>query len=153
MAKLGYLLVGKECQVPKCADGQYFKWNNFKDSFDNYLGECANCDSTCKKCVGPLNNDCVQCSTGLQINELNQCVACKFINSGFILNEENECEDKCGDGVIVNKPCDDNNTFSGDGCSKNCMIEFGYVCDKAPGLPCREIIPPTFAITANSKTN
>jgi cysteine-rich repeat protein len=64
-----------------------------------------------------------------------------------------ECEDRCGDGIIVNKPCDDNNTKSGDGCSKNCYLEFGYVCDRPPGYPCKEVIPPTFKIVAASLTN
>jgi cysteine-rich repeat protein len=70
-----------------------------------------------------------------------------------MLNEELECEDRCGDSVIVNKPCDDGNTFNGDGCSKNCYLEFGFLCDKPPGQPCHEIIPPTFKVTAASKTN
>jgi cysteine-rich repeat protein len=78
---------------------------------------------------------------------------CSQINPGLITNEELECEDKCGDSVIVNKPCDDGNTINGDGCSKNCFVEFGFVCERAPGFPCREIVPPTFAITATSKTN
>ncbi len=69
-----------------------------------------------------------------------------------MLNEELECEDRCGDGVIVSKQCDDGNTNNGDGCSKTCMVEFGYVCDE-PGKPCREVIPPRFKITANSLTN
>jgi cysteine-rich repeat protein len=62
-----------------------------------------------------------------------------------------ECEDRCGDSVIVNKPCDDGNTKNGDGCSSKCFIEFGYEC-LVPGKPCREIIPPTFKITSNSQS-
>ena len=104
-------------------------------------------------CAGPTDKDCVQCIPGLKINDLNQCVECVFLNPGLTLNEELECEDRCGDGVIVNKPCDDGNSISGDGCSSECQIEFGYECDAPPGQPCKEVIPPKFAIIANSKTN
>ena len=37
----------------------------------------------------------------------------------------NVCVDICGDGYVVNSSanfCDDNNTFSGDGCSSNCQV-------------------------------
>ena len=64
-----------------------------------------------------------------------------------------ECEDYCGDSVIVSTPCDDGNTFNGDGCSKTCNVEYGFICDKPPGQPCKEIIPPTFSVTALSKLN
>lgn len=103
--------------------------------------------------MGPEANKCVQCTPGLLINETNYCITCEQFNAGLTLNEELECEDRCGDSIIVNKPCDDGNTQSGDGCSKSCNVEFGFLCDKPPGQPCKEIVPPTFKVTAVSKTN
>lgn len=69
-----------------------------------------------------------------------------------MLNEELECQDICGDGIIVNSQCDDGNTISGDGCSSKCLIEYGWVCPVV-AQPCKNIVPPTFSITANSPTN
>ena len=35
----------------------------------------------------------------------------------------------CGDGLrTIPELCDDNNLLSGDGCSKNCTIEKGFIC-------------------------
>jgi len=39
------------------------------------------------------------------------------------------CISACGDGQrFANEPCDDGNTFDGDGCSATCTIETGYNC-------------------------
>lgn len=27
ISKLGYILQGTECKIPKCIEGQFFKWN------------------------------------------------------------------------------------------------------------------------------
>jgi cysteine-rich repeat protein len=47
---------------------------------------------------------------------------------GLFTNEQLDCEDLCGDGKVTLKECDDGNTLSLDGCSSDCMIEFGYEC-------------------------
>ncbi len=40
----------------------------------------------------------------------------------------------CGDGLKTgNESCEDNNTKSGDGCSENCTVEFGYNCTGGSG--------------------
>jgi cysteine-rich repeat protein len=39
-------------------------------------------------------------------------------------------------GSWVYEACDDANTDSGDGCSSECVVEEGYICDQ-PGTPCR----------------
>ena len=48
--------------------------------------------------------------------EFHTCTPCEDI-VGYFTNEEYECEDICGDGIIINKQCDDGNVISGDGCS------------------------------------
>ena len=47
--------------------------------------------------------------------------------------------DKCGDGLILTpiivqnlnryNQCDDGNNIDGDGCSRDCIIEDGYICN------------------------
>lgn len=42
-----------------------------------------------------------------------------------------------GSAVLVySEDCDDGNSNSGDGCSADCAVESGYICD-SPGQPCR----------------
>ena len=49
--------------------------------------------------------------------------------TGYIYDSTTgNCEDKCGDGIIITSLCDDGNTFNGDGCSSVCNIESGWTC-------------------------
>lgn len=42
----------------------------------------------------------------------------------------------CGNGILdAGEGCDDGNTHSGDGCSRECVIEVGWGC-MVPGGPC-----------------
>eukprot|EP01127_Copromyxa_protea_P008719 TRINITY_DN2003_c0_g1_i2.p1 TRINITY_DN2003_c0_g1~~TRINITY_DN2003_c0_g1_i2.p1 ORF type:complete len:450 (+),score=55.19 TRINITY_DN2003_c0_g1_i2:1130-2479(+) len=47
------------------------------------------------------------------------------------------CADYCGDGL---RTCDDGNREDGDGCSKTCTTESGWVCPPS-GACCRELEP------------
>jgi len=58
-------------------------------------------------------------------------------NNQIKLRRNWECEDEflsscspvCGDGVVLSsEQCDDGNSVSGDGCSSNCFIEYGWRC-------------------------
>ncbi len=60
------------------------------------------------------------------------------------------CATACGDGLIVDddklpgpnqQECDDGNTISGDGCSKDCKIEPGYTCTDTPVKPNPLVLP------------
>ena len=43
----------------------------------------------------------------------------------------------CGDGIVFDdEECDDGNNLDGDGCSKDCKVEAGYVCPVA-GQACK----------------
>ena len=57
------------------------------------------------------------------VNEKCVCI------SGYELKDSN-CIDKCGDGIIIQHECDDNNTANGDGCSSECKQEKGYYCSR-----------------------
>ncbi|CDW90923.1 fu domain containing protein [Stylonychia lemnae] len=149
--RLGYVLSGKECIIPKCQAGQFFQW---KESSANELltGKCEKCDPRCKKCVGYGQNNCQECFLGYEfLNENRFCIKCEEILGKFT-NEEMECEDLCGDGIVVDKACDDGNQDKGDGCSNLCMIEAGFACPFA-NSSCKEIIPPFLKVTAITTTN
>ena len=47
-------------------------------------------------------------------------------------------ENVCGDGEITgDEECDDGNAKDGDGCSSDCTIETGWICE-LPGTPCTQ---------------
>ena len=56
------------------------------------------------------------------------------VNPGYYctldLNNTQACFEICGDGKHLGlNECDDGNTVNRDGCSHNCTIETGYVCE------------------------
>jgi len=92
------------------------------------LGICKSCDPTCKSCAGPNYDECLECYPGYIYSTIDfTCKPCEYF-TGLFTNEELECEDICGDGIIVNKECDDGNAISNDGCSNLCLIEYGFEC-------------------------
>ena len=49
---------------------------------------------------------------------------------GQIFIEQTQiCKELCGDGVQLEVDCDDGNIRNNDGCSDQCLIESGFVCD------------------------
>jgi cysteine-rich repeat protein len=49
-------------------------------------------------------------------------------------------ETACGDGIATaTETCDDGNAEDGDGCSRTCTVETGYVCT-VPGRPADDIL-------------
>ena len=49
-----------------------------------------------------------------------------------VYSYKSTCINKCGDGILrheFNEECDDGNSANNDGCSRNCKIEPGYICD------------------------
>lgn len=81
-----------------CAVGSYFDPNHRK---------CIACPSGCLSCV-----DCYTCT---------QC------RPEFHFYD-NLCLERCGDGNKFVLECDDGNNDDGDGCSRDCKIEEGFVC-------------------------
>ena len=53
-------------------------------------------------------------------------------------NTSAEGKATCGNGILEGEEvCDDGNAVSGDGCTKSCKIEAGWICSE-PGEPCTE---------------
>ena len=58
------------------------------------------------------------------------------IGVGFVCDDDGVCAAACGDGVVVDEEaCDDGNSDDGDGCSAQCDVELGYVCDAEGCFP------------------
>ena len=59
----------------------------------------------------------------------------------MMFSGKSECSAVCGDAKIVPhvEDCDDGNAVSGDGCSMQCKLEGGFVCNSV-GLPCKLIV-------------
>lgn len=100
------MLIGTECKLPKCADGEYFNWTSSNS------GNCIDCNTRCKTCVGPTTNECITCYPGFVYgNNMNNCTACSELwpAGTQYATEDYECADKCGDGIVVSSQCDDGN--------------------------------------------
>eukprot|EP00347_Sterkiella_histriomuscorum_P011051 403373938 len=118
LKRIGYLLSGTECKIPKCPEGQ------FLSKFDIYYNQFFQC----KKCTRPSEFECVQCYKGSMLNQtLHTCKYCNEI-PGLFTNEEQESEEICGDGILITKQCDDGNAFAGDGCNDKSVVEYGFEC-------------------------
>lgn len=50
---------------------------------------------------------------------------------------------------MYNDQCDDANTKSGDGCSSNCMIESGFICEYLTNFNKSACFKESFNITMN----
>ncbi|CDW90935.1 cadg multi-domain protein [Stylonychia lemnae] len=150
LARKGFLLTAdSECVVPQCKLRQFFFWDPLPVN-DLYTGLCTQCYETCLTCVGEAINECILCLPGHVYDEkLHTCTKCEDF-PGLFTNEEYQCEDICGDGLVIDKQCDDGNTFSGDGCNSACEVEYGYECNSSG---CRETIPPILKVDYITKTN
>ncbi len=70
------------------------------------------------------------------MNPINNKCICK---KGYAL-KNGKCIDYCGDGIIFNQECDDNNTINSDGCSSECKQEKGYQCWRENSLTPSECV-------------
>lgn len=55
------------------------------------------------------------------------CVRCDSVR-GYHIDFTGDCNEICGDGLLLKYQCDDGNRRNGDGCSSNCLIEPGWTC-------------------------
>ena len=109
---------------------------------------CVKCDKSCSECDGITSDDCISCENGYQMDSNEICKECSSI-SGFTADSDGSCISICGDGILISKyeECDDSNLIDGDGCDSKCIVEFGY---SPTGL---EIIKPNYKIHSVSRYN
>ncbi|KAL4456519.1 hypothetical protein ABPG74_000626 [Tetrahymena malaccensis] len=111
-----YQLQSGQCfKIQLCQKGYYF---------DKYQSSCVQCQAYCQQCDSKFL--CQQCDHGYILQNDICKPLCKI---GFILSENNQCKEICGDGLLfTNNGCDDGNNLNGDGCNSNCQIEENYEC-------------------------
>ena len=104
----GYTLYGTEC-LPNNVGSDSPEDCLVSTFFDSQQKRCLPCPQGCLSCESSYK--CTQCSVDFNFN----------IASDL-------CIEFCGDGKRYNLPCDDGNNIDGDGCSRNCEVEIGYIC-------------------------
>ena len=109
--------------------------------------------------MGPSETNCVSCIIGLQsvsiVGSQVKCVPCEEITGYFTSTNsgtnQKSCTEICGDGLNLGQhECDDGNTEDGDGCSKDCKLETGFVCKGGNATEkdsCINITPPTLEMS------
>ena len=155
-----------KCFPITCSSGEY----SFIDSAANNI-TCKKCDSTCKTCAGPGNENCTACALGLNpvISNLTGkyvCMSCSTLNPGYTTGSDGKCKgifnddgfisiiitEICGDGKNLGQvECDDGNKVNGDGCSSECRVEQGFKCNRMESQPdyCVDIEPPQVMLSVS----
>ncbi|KAL4494813.1 hypothetical protein ABPG73_004253 [Tetrahymena malaccensis] len=127
-------------------------YNYYLDSSTNLCQKCT--DPNCKICN--QSNQCQQCQDQSQyLVDFSSCSSiCPsshqswsknqtdsigqqiLINYCYLINcqvgyqqYQDQCVEKCGDGLLFYLPCDDGNNLDGDGCSSTCQIEQYFNCE------------------------
>lgn len=129
--------------------------------------ECLNCHESCSTCKGPNRTDCLECSTNYTALPAPLgsiiCKTCEEINVGYYTALNGTCQGKflihtieiCGDDINLKmRECDDGNEKDGDGCSSDCRVEEGFVCQSYEGRAdvCTDVRAPS-AILSIKKEN
>jgi len=74
-----------QCIQIYCPEKQYYDQNENK---------CKKCHETCKKCVGPLRTECIDCGKlipEMQENGLLLCKTCIELNLGYFTDLNGNC--------------------------------------------------------------
>ena len=112
-----------KCLAKICGSGKY----EYDDGSGNVV--CGDCHSSCSECVGPNNNHCTLCNSGVSLSpsSLNSRAgscsnSCGNGSTNFNLSSDGICTEVCGKGTLLSGKieCDDNNSDDGDGCSSSC---------------------------------
>eukprot|EP00826_Nyctotherus_ovalis_P037999 TRINITY_DN3520_c0_g1_i10.p1 TRINITY_DN3520_c0_g1~~TRINITY_DN3520_c0_g1_i10.p1 ORF type:complete len:539 (+),score=102.67 TRINITY_DN3520_c0_g1_i10:155-1771(+) len=142
------------CSAKLCPAGTYLN----KEAL-----ECVECHESCSTCND--NVSCIDCKKGLlkaSAETESLCKTCEEINAGFYTAFNGKCKGKahdysverCGDGINLRQyECDDGNLDDGDGCSSECRVEEGYVCESREGSAdtCTDVTFPTAVLTLRAE--
>ncbi len=127
---------GELCVLESCGNGVLDPGEDCDDgaSSVDYSFMPGGCTELCRLAHycgdGIVDKDHEQCDNG-GINNPDDYNGCSlFCEHGNLY---------CGDGRITHQvTCDDGNDVSGDGCSSECKLELGYLCD-VPGQACQKV--------------
>ena len=113
------------CVSLLCPYGQYV---------DSVKG-CLNCSSLFANSLKCNTSEALLCHRSSMLVG-GVCVACASV-TGYHLDSTGDCNEICGDGLLIKYQCDDGNRRNGDGCSSNCLIEPGWTCvNSSSGSKC-----------------
>ena len=118
--------------------------------FDQGKEACEPCSSLCLYCTGPTAFECTECQQEQNRELVGSTCICDRYNykepehgDACVKIDENKCDkgyvkveltgqcvEICGDGVLLERECDDGNIVNGDGCSDQCRIEPYFVCSQ-----------------------
>jgi len=137
---LGYYKIGNKepsvCYQFSCMVGYYSYEQVDPHNSGYFIKNCFPCHSSCKTCIAGDKYSCTSCNKGRfpllnQTTNLMQCISCQELNPGFYTTIDGKCAEICGDGINLGQvECDDGNRINNDGCNSNCMVEYGYTCEK-----------------------
>ena len=125
---------GNLCTVDNCDEvlGCWSDGTGITDVCDDGNG-CTTGDA----CLGDSDGTCAgsfACDVNASCVELGGALSGCECNVGYIGNGLT-CDEDCGDGFIVGtETCDDGNADPGDGCSAQCIVEEGFVCEGEPSV-------------------
>ncbi|EAR85854.2 transmembrane protein, putative (macronuclear) [Tetrahymena thermophila SB210] len=114
----------QRCTDPNCMIcNQSNQCSQCQDS-NQYLVDFQSCSSSCPSSHQNWSKNKTD-STGQQI-QINYCylMNCQI---GY-QQQQDQCVEKCGDGLLFYLPCDDGNNLDGDGCNSTCQIEDYFSC-------------------------
>ncbi|CAD8213674.1 unnamed protein product [Paramecium octaurelia] len=120
-----FIAIHQMCQ-PYCGDRFIVGDEECDDGNDLSHDGCFECKFQC-------NQNCLVCQFG-------KCVDCQ---TGFELNNDQQCLPICGDGFVVpytQEKCEDGNNLEGDGCF-NCNFECDQTCNTCYLKKCLECQP------------
>lgn len=119
----GYYLDNGLCRKLTCGQFQYVHSRDGCVDCGQTYANSLMCDALVVK----------HCKEGYMLQVVNEddgsvstvCKTCSDV-AGYkvnsLVNGISECVEICGDGIVIDDPCDDGNTLNGDGCSEFCKI-------------------------------
>ncbi|CAD8151512.1 unnamed protein product [Paramecium pentaurelia] len=138
-----FKLIDNTYCVPICGDGIIVQGlEDCEDLNDIQYDGCYQCIYQCEiNCTKCNQGICQECIEGFELT-LQGCqrIINYYQDESDIDDEFIKVQKQCGDGLISNdEQCDDWNYLNNDGCSNNCIIEFGWVCNDEEPSKCYQI--------------
>ncbi|CAD8051933.1 unnamed protein product [Paramecium primaurelia] len=138
-----FKLIDNTYCVPICGDGIIVQGlEDCEDLNDIQYDGCYQCIYQCEiNCTKCNQGICQECIEGFELT-LQGCQ--RIINydqdESNIDDEYIKVQKQCGDGLISNdEQCDDWNYLNNDGCSNDCIIDIGWVCNDEEPSKCYKI--------------
>lgn len=110
------------CSYPQFLSAQYMCVNltcSYGKYLDTFKG-CVACSALHPHSINCNISEALLCENSYLLSN-KECKTCNQV-TGYALDDYGECNEICGDGLLIYYQCDDGNNLNGDGCSANCII-------------------------------